>query len=529
MARMWTCGFELQSATALVEWQDSNGSPAISTTIHRAGTASLRITPAGATQYVEHQLTSGVVQRTFHRFYLYITTLPAADCNIYGIGQSGYFPGVVRLTTTGQLQLRDAQAAVNLGSPTAALSTGRWYRVELDFTDIAGTVTAGVSAFRGYLDGVQFADTLCSNINGFSRVRAGAIQAASALDICIDDIAVNDTSGTAQTGLPGPGCVVHLQAAGTGDNNGFETAVGGTAGAANNYTRVSEVTPNDATSYNQTTATGTATIDDFAVSSPTTAGIGASDTINVVAVGARIGSDATTAASIVTRIKGQASGTVSESASTSVAVNGWQTHRAAVPRLYQLTTYANPQTGTAWTRAALATAQIGYRSNVSQTTSRRVSTLWALVEYQPVTTAALGTATETSSAQPLAGRKSQALGAAGETSTGMAPGRAKTLAVGVAGETAAAAALGRAKSRVLAAVVQTDAAVPLASSKRLALGAAIEVSAAQGVQGGSVAPRPADALVAAVTGPVLSPGASGPELAASSSGPLLTATSSGGG
>ncbi|MYQ59963.1 hypothetical protein GTY68_22470 [Streptomyces sp. SID4926] len=378
-----------------MEIQDSNGSPAISTSIHRpGGLASLRVVPTGPTQYVEMQLTSGVVMRTFHRFYLYITALPAADTNIYGIGQSGYFPGVVRLTPTGALQLRDNQALINLGPATAPLALGQWHRIELDYTDTAGTVTAGTAPFCGYLNGTLFADTLCSNINGFSRVRMGAIQAASGMDICIDDVAVNDDTGTSQTGLPGAGTVVHLRPAGAGDANGWATAVGGTAGAANNWARVSEITPDDATSYNQTAASGTAT-DDFTLSSASAAGIGGTDAVRLVAVGARVGSTATTAASIVTRVKGQSGGTVAESPSTSVAVNGWATNRATVPRLYQLTTYANPQTGTAWTRAALGTAQIGYRANVSQTTVRRVSALWALVEYaHPETVVQLGAAHE---------------------------------------------------------------------------------------------------------------------------------------
>ncbi|EGJ77694.1 hypothetical protein STTU_4905 [Streptomyces sp. Tu6071] len=378
-----------------MEIQDSNGSPAISTSIHRpGGLASLRVVPTGPTQYVEMQLTSGVVMRTFHRFYLYITALPAADTNIYGVGQSGYFPAVVRLTTAGALQLRDNQALISLGPATAPLALGQWHRIELDYTDTAGTVTAGTAPFRGYLNGTLFADTLCSNINGFSRVRMGAIQAASGMDICIDDVAVNDDTGSAQTGLPRAGTVVHLRPAGVGDANGWATTVGGTAGAANNWARVSEITPDDATSYNQTAASGTAT-DDFTLSSASAAGIGATDAIRLVALGARVGSTATTAASIVTRIKGQSGGTVAESPSTSVAVNGWTTHKSAVPRLYQLTTYANPQTGTAWTRAALGTAQIGYRANVSQTTVRRVSALWALVEYaRPETVVQLGAAHE---------------------------------------------------------------------------------------------------------------------------------------
>jgi hypothetical protein len=160
--------------------------------------------------------------------------------------------------------------------------------------------------------------------------------------------------------------------------------VGGTAGAANNFTRVNETIPNQATSYNQTTVTGTTTTDDFNLDSAATAGIGASDTVSLVAVGGRVGSSAATAASIVYRLKSQPAGTTSESVSVPVAVNGWTTHRVTMPQIYQLTSYADPQSGGAWTPGLLDTTQVGYRSNVSQTTQRRVSTLWALVEFVPV-------------------------------------------------------------------------------------------------------------------------------------------------
>ncbi|GGX98459.1 hypothetical protein [Streptomyces fructofermentans] len=400
MARVFTCGFESQSVTAGVEIQTVTGAPTISTTVHRAGAAALRCNPAAATAYGENQLDSGTVKRTFHRFYLRITTLPSAECTIYAIGQSGYFPGLLRLTTSGTLQLRDGFTSANIGPASAALSTGVWYRIELDYTDTAGTAGSVTGAFRGYIDGAQFADTLCSNINGWSRVRYG-IQTAVTGEVHIDDVAVNDTSGSVQNGLPGPGSVVHLVPNAAGDANAFSTVVGGTAGAANNYTRVAEITPDDATSYNATVATGTTTVDDYNLSSPATAGIGANDTITLVQVGARIGSNAATAASLVYRLKSQAAGTTSESASVSVALNGWASHKAAAPYIPQLTSYTDPQSGTAWTRATLDTAQIGVRSNVSQTTARRVSAMWALVEYVPRNIQALPTVTETSTARDL--------------------------------------------------------------------------------------------------------------------------------
>lgn len=390
MARLWTCGFELQDMSATpLEWGVGSGSPivgapTISTTVHREGAASMRCNTSAATAYIEHQVTGGVNGQSFYRFYLYIASMPSATATIFSVGQSGYFPVHVRLNPAGTLQLRDAFNGVDAGSASPALSTGTWYRIELDVPESGSTaVTRDVIA---YLDGTNFSGAApIAGSTGYSRLRAG-IQTAVTADLYIDDIAVNNTSGTAQNSLPGQGSVVHLHPDGAGDNNGFATAVGGTAGAANNYTRVDETTPDDATTYNETTATGTTTIDDFALQSAASAGIGSADAVTLVEVGARIGSDATTTASLVYRIKSQAAGTTLESASVSVAVNGWRTHKAAAPWVPQLVSYTDPQAGGAWTPALLDTAQIGYRGDVSQTSVRRVTTLWALVEFVPDTT-----------------------------------------------------------------------------------------------------------------------------------------------
>lgn len=407
MARLWTCGFESQSAT--LELGVNSGTiaggvtPDISTTVHRRGTASLRVHPTANTSYVEHQLTSGVVNRTFHRFYVRVDTLPGADTNIYSIGQAGYFPCSVRLTTTGTLVIRDTQASTTLAGASGALTLGRWYRVEVDYTDVAGAIAAGVSAVKAYVDGALFCDALCSNINGFSRVRMGVNGVATTCDLFMDDIAVNDTAGSVQNGLPGPGCVAHLLPNAAGDNALFETAVGGTAGQANNWTRVAERTPDDSTSYNQTSASGTTTIDDFNLDSAASAGIGSADLITCVQVGGRVSSDAITAANLVYRLKSQAAGTVAESASFPVNNTGtagaWSAHRGQSPRPYQLTSYTDPQDGSAWTAAKLDGAQVGYRSSVSQTTIRRVTSVWALVDFVP--RFALGVATEPNTAQAL--------------------------------------------------------------------------------------------------------------------------------
>lgn len=491
MARMWTCGFELQSTTAEVGVNSGtvtggDNVPLISTTVHRQGTASARfnITGTAGTSYFEHQLTSGVVMRTFHRLYLRVDTLPSAETNVYAIGQASFFPVSLRLLPNGTLVLRDSNTGTTLTGTSTAVTLGRWHRFELDFTDVA----SGQSAFKGYMDGTLFADALCTNINGFSRIRIGP-QVAATCDLYIDDVAVNDTTGTVQNGLPGPGSVVHLRPDSAGDANGWETAVGGTAGAANNWTRVSERTPDDATSYNQTTATGTTTTDDFNVESSTTAGIGSGDTITLVQVGGRVASDNTTAASIVYRLKGQSGGTVVESPSVTVANTSWSVHRGQSPRPYQLTAYTNPQSGAAWTPSALDTLQIGYRSDVSQTTVRRVSTLWALVEFLPGTVA-LGTAAETDTAQALGRRKARALGTAVETDNGQAAARAKSAGLALSAESSAAQALARVKQRSFTAAAASEAGQLLGRMKRLTPGQTAETAVGMPLVGAKARPLP---------------------------------------
>lgn len=413
MARLWTCGFELQSTATNVEVSALTGTASISTTVHRSGAAALRCNPTAGSGYIEHQVdTAAAVKRTLHRFYLRIATLPSAATAVYAIGQSGFFPCHLRLGATGTLQLYDSSLGAAVGTASAALSTGVWYRVEIDHTD-AATGTATVTA---YLNGVSFGTGAVTVINGFSRIRVGVYTPTTTADIYIDDLAVNDVNGSAQTGLPGPGNVVHLRPDSAGDNALWATTVGGTS----NWQRVSEVTPDDATTYNATVATGTTTIDDHNMGSTSAAGI-SGERVTLVQVGGRIGSNAVTAASLVYRIKSQAAGTVLESGSVSVALNGWASHKAAAPFVYQLTSYTDPQAGGAWTTALLDQAQIGYRGNVSQTTARRVSTLWALVETIPITTAALGIASGTDTAQALARGKTQALGVATETSTSRVP------------------------------------------------------------------------------------------------------------
>jgi len=382
VARLWSSGFELQTVGSagggsVGEWETTVGSPSINTTTKRTGAASLRCNPTAASAYLRHSLMTGTTTsaHVYLRAYVYIATLPSANTMLMGWIDTSPFGYGVRLRTDGKLAIGGTNSVLIGTASTITLSTGQWYRIELDYDD-------GTDLATCYVDGVSACTLSGADTFGGTQAMFGLFDSCTA-DVYFDDIAVNDNSGSVQNGLPGAGSIVHLKPNAAGDNSGFATAVGGTAGAANNYTRVSETTPDDLTTYNNTTVTGTTTIDDFNVDSSASAGIGSSDTVTLVQVGQRMGSNAATTASIVTRIKGQASGTTTESASLPVNVNGFRTHALASPYTYKLTAYTNPQTSTAWTPTTLDSMQIGYRGNVAQTTSRRISTIWALVEFVP--------------------------------------------------------------------------------------------------------------------------------------------------
>lgn len=378
MARLWTCGFENQTLTAGLEVDVVNGAPAISTTVKRSGVASMRCNPAAAVSNVAHTMYAAVdmAAHVFMRAYVRVDAAPAAIVGVMGwADNTGTAVGWVGLRLNPDLTMIGGFAADTTGVASPALQLGQWHRVELDFNDATDELGC-------YLDGALWATVTGVDLAGGNVARFGLLQAATA-DVYFDDCAVNDASGTAQTGLPGAGCVVHLRPNAAGDANGFATVVGGTAGATNNFTRVNETVPNDATSYNATIATGTTTTDDFNCASAASAGIGAADAVTLVQVGCRVGSVGTSTASIVTRVKSQAAGTVLESSSIQVNLNGWSTNYRIVPRTPRLTSYTSPQAGGPWTAALLDSMQIGYRSNVSQTSTRRVSALWALVEFVP--------------------------------------------------------------------------------------------------------------------------------------------------
>ena len=382
MARLFTSGFELQSTTAGVELSSSGiiGDPneGISTSIKRSGAASLRIAPVNHFSWAGHVFKAAVSStRAFMRVYIYITTMPTGagtQCEILSAWDSGAAArkAHIRLATTGALQLYNT-AGTQIGSDSKTLSTGIWYMVELDVE--AGT---GVAKLTARLDGVVFATTTSTTVENFNACYLGAPNAASSFDICYDDWAINDSSGSFQNEFPGPGSIICLRPNAAGDNAAW--ARGGTDSGAN-WSQVEEIPPTGATDYVQSNTSGQ--IDDYNVGA---SGLSENDRINVVEVGGRFavsnitGTDPT----FRFRLKASASGTVEESAdiTASSATYGTNTVASANPMISPIVTYDLPGASTTkWNATDLDQAQIGINETLTDTHFARISAIWMMVEY----------------------------------------------------------------------------------------------------------------------------------------------------
>lgn len=376
MARIYSTGFELNSTTSGVE-ADTFSSVTVSTTNVRSGTYAMRANAVASAPFWRTQVKTAddTTNICYLRFYLYIASATNAVVQIARIVDSGNVQqAVIRLTTGNQLQLCD-NTVTQVGSNSSALSANTWYRVELKYN-------GSTHALEAQLEGVSFASGAGGvGSAGWSKVLLGTINGTPTADLYFDDVAINDSTGSFQNSYPGSEKLIALLPNAAGDVNTFALQTGGTAGSANNYTRVSEVTPDDGTTFN-----GSSTLNQEDLFNVTDSGIGASDTVNVVHIGVRFRNPlADTAAAIKLEVEKAASGTIGQSAAILPNSTTWRTNATAAPFNYPYTLYQDPD-GSAWTQSTLDTMQIGYKLTTGPATGGRsvsVSKVWALVGYTP--------------------------------------------------------------------------------------------------------------------------------------------------
>lgn len=390
---MTQIGFELNSTAAGVEFDSITGSPTVQTTTVRSGTYAFQANVSATTAFLTYQYAAvGSTADTFIRQYIRFGSFPTANGIAIALIRSAAAGNnlVLRADTNGALSITNEQnASAQVGLKSAGLQLNVWYRVEFSYIYATGAVTA-LLAIGDAPNTSVFAQGTANTSVQSTIYRVGAID-SSTQNIFVDDIAINDSSGSSQNSYPGPGKIVHLKPSAAGDVNGFTVQVGGTAGAANNFTRVQEIPPDDATTYN---AAALLNAEDLFNCDNFTGG--AFIAISVVAIGVRfadlVAGDATTGVKL--EVEKAASGTKSQSANLIPNSTSFLTNAAAVPDNYPLVTYNDPD-GLPWGQQSLDNMQIGYINDTVGVQSVAISTVWASVDFSPALVG--GTTVSTSS------------------------------------------------------------------------------------------------------------------------------------
>jgi hypothetical protein len=373
MARIFSSGAELNTTTAGVEWTTSDSGLSISSTTVRSGTYSLRSNPSsqlGSARYTFQPSTA--TGPFFFRAYIRIATSVSARARLITIRDKGANTtrGTIAIETDDTLTLWSDNLSTQIGSASSVLVKDTWYRVELKFD---ASPAGGSEELTARIDGTNFASDTSLTLSGNVDEVDWGIFTSTSGDIFLDDLAINDSTGSFQNSWAGEGEIIHLRPNGDYSGDSWDDWTGSS-------TDVDEVTPDDATTFISHNTGGE--YEGVTLDSPTA--IGTSDTINLVSMGVRFnGAGASENADFIPIIWD-----VSENSSTGSTIvpanTTWRTNAASVPRNYPNTIYDMPGVSTtAITKADLEDFFLSVNIENNNTNAAQVSTLWLLVDYTP--------------------------------------------------------------------------------------------------------------------------------------------------
>lgn len=398
MARLLTTGFELNATAGGSNFPDgsiNSSTPTIVTSPVRTGTYALQCDRSVGIEIWQLTGPTGIVNGTtyFMRAYVRFVTLPDADDYILGQGSSGATRSGIGFTTSGgvnHLVLRTGTIASY--EPAAAtdteVKTGIWYLVEYSFKYDTGAL----DDFTFRLNGVTVVTQTGLNITDSPSALCylGFMNGATLGTVVFDDVAINDSSGSDQNSWPGEGRVALLKpisdnAGGTGWVLGANTALGGNGFGSLDNTPPLGVADlavgSDPKQIRNATAAANSNYD-ANLTTYTTAGIGATDKVNVVQP------LVATAAPVTTSAKAGTIGIASNPAISNVALSATGTPGA----FWQGNTAGTWPTGWKWslgttTYAPSVTVGTSPVARVTQvTSSTRIAMVCALgmyVDYTP--------------------------------------------------------------------------------------------------------------------------------------------------
>jgi hypothetical protein len=379
--RVFSSGFETGSVINGVEWNTGYFLP--------------RTTPVGARTggYAGHlpPSTSGSVFQT-SRFYVQVP--PALDyyarCYIrfdaFPQSELTFFqlnPARVSVDNGGVLRVRDVNGLVISGS---TLSLGVYYQLELR---VFSGGAPGSDESRLRINGVDVAALVGADYDKpITLWEIGRVQGAPNEplgEFRFDDCAINDTLGTANNGentWPGPGSIVHLlpNDEGDPDSGGQTISQQGCTETERHLCLRTNDTSNSRIELTRATSFVDVGMEDFPVP--------LGDQIQLVSVGIifTCAQAKDVACNHVLGVKSQSAGTVVTATTPITLPTGYIYYTHAYPtseRRYRLTQYLDPQnSGLRWVEATINSMQVRVATSDGNPDTH-VSTVWALVEYEP--------------------------------------------------------------------------------------------------------------------------------------------------
>src|SRR6266576_2619312 len=362
-------------------WTAGNGTgnvPTRDTANARSGAACFKCdSAANVTSHLGTNVTLAINTTYLMRAYIRTTLVPGG-ISPQIMGGSAPF---ITIFTGGVLRCFAGGAAQ--GDSTAVVNDNAWHCVEMSFT-ISGTVTIYTAA-EARLDGTRFAawSGSTSFASPGSVFNCGWCTApGSGLPnsvLYVDDLAVNDNTGAAQNTWPGEGKVVLLLPI-SPDNARGANWVAGAGGTTNLWDAVNNVPPAGAATGTNTSQLHNITKDttgnyDANLTTYTTAGVGATDIVNIVQPIWNVsGANATAAAQLVSNPVANA-GAASTVSWTGFAPGAFPTNWNWVAPPAQFV--YNP----AVAKGTSPVLRVGIRTNA--TTEIAVDFMGALVEYAP--------------------------------------------------------------------------------------------------------------------------------------------------
>jgi hypothetical protein len=389
--RVTTTGFEenvAQADLALTMWGTVSGTVGIvSPPVTRGLSAKCAAFTSGVAgtllrSLVASKTTGMLYLRTYVCFDSILssaTLCPILRLDISG-GTHAFYAGIQGSTKLFGITSNATGADVTTYGSYSGYVANKWYRMELGLTlaaDSSGSVI--LKMYDG--DNTSPLDTVVVNgatitatITSISGLKFGNPNTGSAGNFYLDDIAVNDEDtsfGDNQTSWCGPGNVFLVAPAGTVTG---QWTKGGSSPAATNWQGVDDIpgTPDDGTTFNS--ITDVISYDRLSFSA-LPSGLPAGAQIKCIDVYGRVGGTSTSTATMGFSVWDE-TGSKTDGPKNFISVNGWQISRTNEHLCVDLTGVS---------KAQLAQYNIGYTAFGGSGLAKRVSAIWANVEYVPST------------------------------------------------------------------------------------------------------------------------------------------------